>query len=979
MKSSATKHLFPHNGNGSYIVAAIVILFLCLLLGGRYLNHLPENVHAWSQSDWYSIAIGFQNNGYDFFHPETLIYNKQYPGWWMVDYGDTITSVDFPLHEYIIALLMGLLGTSAPWVFRLWTLLCSLAGLWFLYLLARRLTGDTLRPLFILLLAATSPLYAYYFANYLPSAPALALIMAGLWAYTEYWHNGRPRYWYFSVALLTLGALTRTSQLVPLVAVFCFELLRIIRKESPLRGKVVTVVASMLLIGGYWMWNMQLRAQHGAMFLSELNPLTAGDNMRLVREAVDNLWRYVYFSRLQQWVLLLLVASTVVVAVLKRRSGPTESVPRLSLWWLLAIWFFGEVLFCIAMGGQFAAHDYYFLDSLFLPVILLATLCLKTLPMPRKPWRLVSVALLVLLGIAMTVNACKKNIDRHTQEQRATGCNANYSGADIWLDNMGVSRDAKILSVFSYPQNTPFIQMGRKGYSLMWFDEDIVDSAMCFPFDYIVVEDDAFRDNFNWQSRLLGRLVRIGGNGRLSLCRLADSIVNKNADIFFISPGYVGIEDGHFVVDGETWFPMMLNYKAFVRRNSVVPASWQTGGNMREHFDTIAAWGFNSVRLCIDAIGDTVSPADTAAMFAATRRTVLQADSAGLRVMLLIRPPFKGFWRDYATGLMRHLADLPAVWAYDLMNEPLYFDPEPSRDKMDAVQEVYQWRALVRENAPHQLFTVATAEPIEVFEWDPSMLPVDFIEMHTYHPLRVQAEMWWYSHYCHKPWIVGETSLPADGDRVSYRDQMAFLWETYRYARINGAAGYGWWAFQDCPGGANFEAQFTGLRDRDGKAKPTAAFVRGIESICLGAGIDADRRPPANYYNMLAYENVAATGRIVDGEGHPIEGAVVRGWNEDWSVGMNTFSDSLGRFRLVSNDICTHFEISASGCSRVKFDTRLRYPSVTHLPNSTREYQQIPVLGWGDSESVLPVDPKRFEAPTAVEASLGVIKLKRLQ
>ena len=442
--------------------------------------------------------------------------------------------------------------------------------------------------------------------------------------------------------------------------------------------------------------------------------------------------------------------------------------------------------------------------------------------------------------------------------------------------------------------------------------------------------------------------------------------------------GFVTMSGKYFAIDGEQWFPIMLNYKAEIREVdghlAVMPAPWYTGASMREHFDTISSWGFNAVRLCLD--GD-YRGLDAAECIAATRRAVLQADSAGLRVMLLVHPPLNRFWRNYTKGLMRALADLPALWAYDLMNEPLYFDPEPRRDKCDAAEIVCEWRRMVRQNAPHQLFTVATAEPIEVFEWDPSMLPVDFIEMHTYHPLRVESEMWWYSHYCGKPWMVGETGLPADGDSVSYGDQFDFMFLTHRFAVINNACGYGWWEFQDCPDGFNFEAQYTGLRDRNGHAKPAAERFK--RWICLGVEVDADYLPPVNYYNMLAYSNLAATGYVVDEVGAPIEGAVIRGWNEDWSVGVNTFSDSAGRFRLVSNDICTHFEISAPRYSKVKFERRLQYPADMTLPDRDREYQSIPVLGWGDSLSILPyTDDGSFSAKEAKESDIGEVKLVRL-
>ena len=442
--------------------------------------------------------------------------------------------------------------------------------------------------------------------------------------------------------------------------------------------------------------------------------------------------------------------------------------------------------------------------------------------------------------------------------------------------------------------------------------------------------------------------------------------------------GYVTLADNAFSINGERWFPKMMNYKAdmsFVDGTlQVVPANFYTGDNLREHFDTMASWGFDAVRICLNAIEPRD---DTAAMFAATRRAVMQADSAGLRVMLLLPPPFKGYWRDYDAGLMRRLADLPTLWAYDLMNEPLYFDTR-SRSKQEVVREVCQWRDMVRTNAPHQLFTIGLAEPLEVFHWDPSLLPVDFVEIHTYHPLRVQAEMWWYSHYCGKPWMVGETSLPADGDSVSYEEQLDFMFWTYRYAKINGAIGYGWWAFQDCVGWGNFEARYTGLRDSAGQSKPATELFK--HWFCLGVGLDEDDWLPVNYYNMLAYENLAVTGRIVDQDGQQVEGAVIRGWNNDWSVGVNTFSADDGSFRLVSNDVCVHFEVSAPGCSRAKFNYKPHYPKDIELSEREREYHGIPILGWGDSFCILPRHgDKRFDAAGAAFCDMGEVKLKRLR
>lgn len=457
------------------------------------------------------------------------------------------------------------------------------------------------------------------------------------------------------------------------------------------------------------------------------------------------------------------------------------------------------------------------------------------------------------------------------------------------------------------------------------------------------------------------------------------------------APGYVYLDGSHFAIDGEEWFPIMLNYKAFITKAGdsleVTPAEYYHGNNIRQHFDTIASWGFNSIRLCLDVLD---SDMDSAAMFRATRRAIQMADSAGLRVMLLTRPPFETYWQSYTQGLLRTLADLPALWAYDFMNEPLYFDPEPKRDKLDAVRIATEWRHWVRTYAPHQLFTIATSEPIEVFEWDPSMLPVDFIEMHTYHPLRVQSEMWWYSHYCNKPWMIGETGLPADNDSVPYNWQCAFMFEIHRYAKLHGAAGFGWWEFQDCPQGVNFEAQFTGLSDKNGIRKPAADIPTYFGYLCLGYLSDKENQPPANYYNMLDYRNICLTGQIIDEKTkQPVEGALIRGWNEDWSVGMNTYTDSNGRFTLFSNDFNTHFEVSAPGMSHLKFNRKnIRYKNIDgidekNLPDRSREYQQIDYRQYLCFESdemlvgFLNPDSIAFNH-FSLTADLGTIKLSKI-
>ncbi len=445
------------------------------------------------------------------------------------------------------------------------------------------------------------------------------------------------------------------------------------------------------------------------------------------------------------------------------------------------------------------------------------------------------------------------------------------------------------------------------------------------------------------------------------------------------SKGFVYIENQHFMLDGDEWFPLMLNYKVDIRKINdslyILPASYYQNDDLNTDFQQISAMGFNTIRICLDIIDEDE---DSLQLYRATERMLDAAEASGLKVMLLIKRPLEEYWLSYTEGLLKRFQDNTTLWAYDFFNEPLYFDPVEGRGKNEAYHIVKHWRQMMDDFAPHQLFTIGFAEPIEVFEWDPSILPVDFVEIHTYNPMRVAAEMRWYSYICtQKPWMVGETGLPVDNDSVPYWEQIQFLQTTYLLARQYGAAGYGWWEYRDCPQGVNFEAQFTGLFDANGQAKPAAALISQLTSLSFPKD---DHQVPTNYYNMLGYKNIRLTGKVVDAKsGHPLPHALVRGWTETW-IGMNTYSDSLGNFTLYSNDYILHFEVSAPGKNTIKFDKSKDIYGISDvhnhkMTNKDLEYQSID-YHWllNDDTDIFSFDKKEFEQSLLV-IDIGEIRI----
>ena len=525
-KSSKLLRIVPH------ILPLLVIVAVACFASVRYLNEPPGYIHAWAQSDNYSLALGFRHNHGDFFHPQTLIYNKQQYGF--DDPESLVTGCDLPLHHYLVAVLMGVTNSTEPWVFRGFTLVVAIFGLWALYVLAFMLTRSRAKSLLVATLTATAPAYAYYSSSFLPTLPALSLAMGGLLLYVLHLRDGKTWSLWVSLLLLTLSMMVRTSFAVLWVAVACFQLLRILRKETTLRMSWLPFFAGALLFAAWWLWSMHLRNEYGSLFLASLLPVTTWENARCVFQGMHDHWRFHYFQRLQYWLYVAAAVAVVITLIVKGKKMPTERKP-LSLWWLLAIWMFGELLFAIAMFEQFMYHDYYFLDSFFLPIVMLLLGLLAMLPDIVKRWgRVVSLLVVLVLAGFMTAKACDMQRERRKEGVEAFETAVRYKNADKMLDEAGFAlRDLRFMTLFSYPQNTPFVMMNREGYAVMVTDSDVVAHAMTFDFDYILVEDEVYRREFEGSRYILSRLRRLAGDGEISLCELCDTVLHPTADHFF--------------------------------------------------------------------------------------------------------------------------------------------------------------------------------------------------------------------------------------------------------------------------------------------------------------------------------------------------------------------------------------------------------------------------------------------------------------
>ena len=513
-------------------------LGICILLGvlfnWKYLNNYPSFIHAWSQSDHYSITLGFLENGLNFFKPQTLIYNHQFPDWWASTTETGITSVDFPIHHYIPAVIMEITGFKQPIISRLYTFLYSIFGLLAVYKLTYYLSKSQLKSIFVIVFAATSPVFIYYQASFLPSIPSFSNALWGVYFYILYLGSGKNRNLKIAIGFLTLAALSRTTFVIPLIAVFSNEFLRVILKETTIKDKILPVFCSIGIIAGYFAYNTYLRTEYSSIFIGNLLPPESLNDFFVVLKEIMGMWFFQYFSAYHY-----LIGIFLLIGVFLFRKQVVR-VPFIKQYlYFVSILMFGLFLFLIAMEHAFIHHDYYFIDTYFLPCILLLSLCVSLIPKVKvKQWNFLGYSIVLIFGVIFSHYALQIQNKRRIilDYDNATYTKISYEKSKEYLSSLGVPEKAKILAIDVCAPNVPFVMMGRRGHGVFYPTKENIEKALTWDFDYVVTQNAYFLErtlpNF---PELINHLTVLGNNGRITVSKYNKTAKEKSLSSYLLT------------------------------------------------------------------------------------------------------------------------------------------------------------------------------------------------------------------------------------------------------------------------------------------------------------------------------------------------------------------------------------------------------------------------------------------------------------
>jgi hypothetical protein len=421
-------------------------------------------------------------NGHDFLHPQTFQLNPQFPTSQPLAEPTGITAVDFPIHPWLVSLIMNLLNTTSPVVYRTYSLLLSLIGLFFLYKTALKISGS------ITLAAAVAgffmflPSFVYYSNGFLPTFNALALFFVGLWFF--YLHTAKKKLAHFAlgVVFITLAALTRLPFTTHLIALFMVLSIQLFKGNKKFRVPLLIAVGGLLAVFGYYLYNRHLSDYYGSVFLNHtMHPRSVGDFFEFFYLTIRS--HAITFMPLPHLFMVMLIGyiaiKSGIFAKINLRTNPIEQ--------FLIIDLLGMGAYALLAWRQLYAHDYYLFDIFMLPLlfVVLFIFSKKPITVTRQTKTLAALFLLSAFYIAFQ----SQSMLYYESIAKATGVEADFADAAAFIEECGVGTDDKILVLPSTGDSGfPLLLMNRKGYVVRSDKPAEIEDALALDYQYILVQ-----------------------------------------------------------------------------------------------------------------------------------------------------------------------------------------------------------------------------------------------------------------------------------------------------------------------------------------------------------------------------------------------------------------------------------------------------------------------------------------------------------
>lgn len=522
--------LFTDRGIKSWkadVIAFTVIALISIFFTFNQLNEFPCKKHSWTSCDRLAITMRYVDNNLKPLPAQTYVMNHQFPGRFNVEYNHSITAGDLPIYEYIGAVILTVANTRDHLPLRIFYLILSITGLCFLYKLIMLISENSyFVSLGLVILALSSPTFIFYETGFIAGIPALSTVFIATYFYFKGYKNDNLKLSCVGISLFTLAALARLPFSIVLIAISCVEGWQMIRKKEFSKKKWIVLGISYLVIIAAFIYSNYIGNVYGSVFLNKCLPARSFEHIIEIINAVYVKWGGEYFTYEHYMVFAIVLVLAVISMIINR--GRISKVQGQYLF-IVLVTLLGAVMYSLLMLTQFVDHDYYFIDTFYLPLVLLLGFLLSQMPKPK-----IMLGVVLLVGVSAYILPAAYRVNEIVQNNHwGTTANTrveytNFEDSGQLLDSLGIEKEAKILVYNSYSPNLPFILMNRCGYTVSNVSEENVLKTLKWNSDYIVVQKNMFTEMPFVYFYLENYYEKIGENRTLKVYR---SSILKNKEL----------------------------------------------------------------------------------------------------------------------------------------------------------------------------------------------------------------------------------------------------------------------------------------------------------------------------------------------------------------------------------------------------------------------------------------------------------------
>ncbi len=509
------------------VLFVFIQIALCYLYGyNKMYNARPYSIHQWRQTDCVSFTKNYYEEGMDFFHPKIH--------WQGVEGGKTIS--EFPLVNYTVACLWKVFGEH-EYLYRFTILGIYMIAMLFLFVMIYDASDSVIFSYFGATLITTSPLLAYYSFSFLADVPALSFAIISLSLFFLFLKN--KKLWLFVAAILagTLATLLKASSVTVLLIIGLISLIHLINfpKKLILDNKLfanklfpllLLPVAIIILYLWYHYAYLYNNKSSNGVFLMETLPIWKMESYEKKMET----FRFLYSIQFQMY-----FNRGVLIGLFGILCWMLLNLKQLAVYLQISLLvsFASFLAFIVLFFQVFDVHDYYLINTMILPVVLIACLgnYLKNISVNFLSSKLIFIFILVfgLNAYYCAAIVRLRNLDKdefckdypfitNDEVKFSEWFHYNYAltikpleTITPTLRSLGIQRTDKVLSIPDPSFNITLYLMDQKGYTAteqtLHDDTLTVQKYKDYGVKYVVLSDTSLL-----QKTILGKVLsnRIG-------------------------------------------------------------------------------------------------------------------------------------------------------------------------------------------------------------------------------------------------------------------------------------------------------------------------------------------------------------------------------------------------------------------------------------------------------------------------------------